>query len=150
MLVFDANATLQSENAHLKSQIYALTMEIRNLRRTVQTQEIEKANLSARVLAQDNTIRNQQRDIQVLTDRAQILSQQINGLLIDKSSAHHALETLSLYHKSLHEELQLTDSDRFKLQNDQEQLLREAHYISAFCDELNEITSIAFRVPSAE
>jgi ABC-type phosphate transport system auxiliary subunit len=114
MLVIDPHgfSSLQSENFHLKSQVHALTMEVNSLRQTVQ--------------AQDNLVRNQQRDIQILTDRAQILTQQMNGLLLDKSSANHALETLTLYQKSLHEELKLTDSERLKLQSDQGELLRQA------------------------
>ncbi len=139
MLAFNNLSSLQVQNSNLTSQIYSLTSEnnalrqmnqalnvkCANLEAQISAVETEKLNLSARSNSLEATVRKQQMDLRILSDRSELYTQQISGLLIDKSAASHALSTLTTYQKSLHEELQASDAERMKLQQHQDELMRE-------------------------
>ncbi len=146
MLVYNNQtlSSLQLQNSNLSSQVHSLSSENNSLRQTnqalnfrcanlesmVSTLKTEKLNLSAQCNSLQATVRQQQMDLRILSDRAELCAQQINGLLIDKSAASQALTTLTTYQRSLHEELQASDTERIKLQHNQEELMREV----SFCD----------------
>ncbi len=139
MLAFNNLSSLQVQNSNLTSQIYSLSSEnnalrqmnqalnvkCANLEAQISAVETEKLNLSARSNSLEATVRQQQIDLRILSDRCELYTQQISGLLIDKSAASHALSTLTTYQKSLHEELQASDAERMKLQQHQDELMRE-------------------------
>ncbi len=142
MLVFNHHETLSSlqlQNSNLTSQVYSLSSENNALRQTnqalsakcanfegiISALETEKLNLISRCNLLEATMRKQQMDLSILSDRSQLYTQQIQGLLIDKSAANQALSTLTTYQRSLHEELQASDTERIKLQHNQDELLRE-------------------------
>ncbi len=145
MLLYNNQAlsSLQVQNSNLTSQVFALSSENNALRQTnqalsvkcanlevaISSLETEKLNLSARCNSLEATVRQQQMDLRILSDRSQLYTQQISGLLIDKSAASHALDTLTTYQKSLHEELQASDAERMKLQQNQDELMREVTHL---------------------